>query len=314
MTLADRPAQGDTGSQTGGGSSQTPQEAPRTGSQTALGQQDGGQAQPQPTGGTPEATGAGGGGQGAQGRGAETGQGTTTETDEDPEAILERHPRLKRYVDSRVGDLAQRQATTLAETLAERRYNEYVADQQREQALRTRRHLRQTDPDAFAKWDEEQDNAWTHQQETATRAEQLAWQRLDTAIGSLQSQLPFEVQQIVGGKKYEAPDRNPITGRLMYLQAMIEAAVDHGVSSKLAPALQKAKAEMAESQRLQANGHANGNEPRANVDGGVETGRGEYVSQQEFDQYGRGHTPAARQWRKDNAERLQRSYHRTITH
>lgn len=301
------------------GTQGAPQEATAPGSRPAPGQQGGGSNGQSGTGGTPPASGAGAGSGAATGStGAETGKppGESGEPDYgsfDENVLLEKHPRLKRLLDSRVGDLAQKQALPLARQMAESEYARFVQAGRAEEEARRRAHLRSTDTDAFARYDEEQEARWRASQEAQSQAERLSWQRLDAAIGSLQAQLPPEVQHAVGGKTYASPDGNGLSSRLLYLQAILEAAVEHGVTSRMAPALTKARAEMEESFRLAANGQANGAEPRAPVDGGVGDGRGDLVSQAEFDAHGRGFSPAARAWRKANAERLSKSYHRTIT-
>jgi hypothetical protein len=302
------PASGAPASQPNGPSAPAaPQEAGNSEGQSAS-QREGGQAQPQPSGATPGGTGAGGSAAGAQERNAETGSRSSERPpvdwqSVDPREALSNIPGLQRIIDSRVGDLSARQAQEMGRQIAD----QIIADHKLTNQLEQRRQLRATDPEAFAKWDEEQEREWMTARDVDTRSTTQAMTRLNQLIGALQHELADEVQEEVAGKTFKHPSGDPLASRQMYLKALLDAAVKHGVKSELGPALAKAKEQLEESHRLAANGKANGSEPNARVEAGAASSDTEFVGQDEFNANRANPT-----WRTENKERLSRSYGKTI--
>lgn len=241
---------------------------------------------------------------------AETGTTQSTEASapdwrsRPPEEILREHPTLKRFFDSRVGDLANRQA--------EARLKQIQDDSQLREKLEYRRKLRESDPEAFAKYDAEQESLWETEHSVRQRVEAETQQKLltgfDNMLFGIQFSLPVEAQREVEGQTFQSPTGDIWESRRMYIDALTKAAIKHGVNGALGPALQKARGEITEAARGEANGAARSSNPALNTGSG-EAPSAAYVSQSEWDQ-NRGN----REWRKQNKERIDRSIGSHITY
>lgn len=296
--------------QTGGGqgapsqgSTPSTQEAQSTGGAPA------GQPAPArpPSSPAPPASGQGSGRPGETGGSAETGQAPADQApprEPTPEEILDQHPSLRRYLESRAGDIGERRAKELADArIAEMQRN---ADIQRQ--LEHRRQLRRDDPEAFARYDEEQEERWRTENTVASTVRAQAtgefFRSFDNMLFEIQFSLPEAAQNEVAGKTFRDPTGDPWKSRQLYLKALNAAAIKHGVNGAVGSALTRAREDITEAARLEANGQQRGGHPTLDTRSGDAPSSG-YVTQDEFDRFGRGHSSEARAWRKENSARLQ---------